>query len=911
MKKIQRFAFLLLGILAFVSETKATHNRAGEIRIEQIGVLTIRATIITYTKTSSTAADRDSVEVNWGDGTPLQLVRRVNGIDRKGEPLAGDIKRNLYVMEHTYAGRGTYIVGMADPNRNDGVLNVNFPLSGQVPFYISTSYTFLSSQFQGFNSTPQLLQPPVDKGCINKVFVHALNAYDPDGDSLAYRLTVPLAGAGQRVPLYDFPDRILPGVNNLLSLDERTGQLTWRSPQRAGEYNIAFLIISYRRGVAIDTTIRDMQILIENCQNEPPKVETIDKICVIAGQKVRFAVKVSDVDTGQKVQLTALGGPFVQRFSPAVLRGANGRFLRSPVIDTFEWQTTCEHIAEQPYSVVFKGQDNFFSDSTGAVDLKTVQIKVVAPAPEDVRVGTVSGQAVVSWANPYTCQGAADRYFYAFSVWRRENSNPFAIDTCTTGLAGKGYTRVVIDTIFPLVNGRYSYTDATVQRGKTYCYRIVAHFAKRTPTGNPFNLVESLPSNEACVQLKRDIPLIVNVDVLTTNANTGSIDIKWTRPKANDLDTLLNLPPYKVVLLRGVGLGTTNFQTVRTVQVNQFWQLTDTIFIDQNLNTIQNIYVYQVAFYAQIDTLIGKSTAASSHFLTASPNDRRAVLTWQFDVPWANARYDIFRKNNTTGIFDSVGSSTTPTYTDRGLINGVEYCYFVRASGSYGIADLRAPLLNRSQTVCVTPIDKEAPCAPTLSVKTECDNPIFIAAENIFAQLKWTNVATTCLGSEDVATYKLYLVDTVKNTVTSVVSTNGSTTNWDYRDAFGISACYAVTALDTVGNESKKSNIVCTENCVIYELPNTFTPNNDGDNDLYKPRRQRFVEKVDFRVVNQWGGVVFETTDPNLSWDGKNSKGESLTEGGYFYTCKIYTLGRNGSILSPNVLSGYIQIFNN
>ena len=58
------FLMLLVPVALF-----ATHNRAGEIHIEQIGPLTLRATIITWTKISgaSANADRDTLDINWGD----------------------------------------------------------------------------------------------------------------------------------------------------------------------------------------------------------------------------------------------------------------------------------------------------------------------------------------------------------------------------------------------------------------------------------------------------------------------------------------------------------------------------------------------------------------------------------------------------------------------------------------------------------------------------------------------------------------------------------------------------------------------------------------------------------------------------------------------------------------------------
>ena len=103
--------------LWLTSDLWATHNRAGEITIRQTGDLTIEVTVTTYTKTSSTQADRDSVKVFWGDGSS-EYVFRING---EGTPLDNNRKLNYYVASHTYPGRATYTISMMDPNRNGGI----------------------------------------------------------------------------------------------------------------------------------------------------------------------------------------------------------------------------------------------------------------------------------------------------------------------------------------------------------------------------------------------------------------------------------------------------------------------------------------------------------------------------------------------------------------------------------------------------------------------------------------------------------------------------------------------------------------------------------------------------------------------------------------------------------------------
>lgn len=66
------------------------------------------------------------------------------------------------------------------------------------------------------------------------------------------------------------------------------------------------------------------------------------------------------------------------------------------------------------------------------------------------------------------------------------------------------------------------------------------------------------------------------------------------------------------------------------------------------------------------------------------------------------------------------------------------------------------------------------------------------------------------------------------------------------------------------------------------ELPNVFTPNNDGINDklvlLYVP------ENAFLKILNRWGDVVFETLTPNQEfWDGTLKNGKLCIEGVYYY----------------------------
>lgn len=67
-------------------------------------------------------------------------------------------------------------------------------------------------------------------------------------------------------------------------------------------------------------------------------------------------------------------------------------------------------------------------------------------------------------------------------------------------------------------------------------------------------------------------------------------------------------------------------------------------------------------------------------------------------------------------------------------------------------------------------------------------------------------------------------------------------------------------------------------------IPNTFTPNGDGHNDVFKMRGPLY-EIFYFAVYNRWGELMYETTDPTQGWDGMH-KGKQSDPGVFGYYLK-------------------------
>lgn len=357
MKNKVLFSFF---ICLFCSSTlQATHNRAGEISVKQIGPMTYRVTIHTYTKTSSRPADRDSLRMDWGDGN-ISYIQRTSETE-----LPNDIKYNQYTTEHVYAEERNYLLQVTDPNRNGGILNVNPPSSDNIPFHIETDFNAVNMASSSGNSSPLFLQAPIDKAILGQRFVHNPNGYDVDGDSLSYELIVPLQSNGDQVPNYSFPNEISPGASNTISINPVSGEFVWDTPQRSGEYNIAIRVNEYRNGSLIGYMIRDMQIeVLDGLGGNPVEVRfsSPPPTNIPASELISFDYIAES--PGALIKLSASGGPFIVD-QPATFTAPND-FSSSPVTGQFSWNTDDIHISDRPWQVVLKAENEhqFFSMET-------------------------------------------------------------------------------------------------------------------------------------------------------------------------------------------------------------------------------------------------------------------------------------------------------------------------------------------------------------------------------------------------------------------------------------------------------------------------------------------------------------------------------------------------------------------
>jgi gliding motility-associated-like protein len=222
---------------------------------------------------------------------------------------------------------------------------------------------------------------------------------------------------------------------------------------------------------------------------------------------------------------------------------------------------------------------------------------------------------------------------------------------------------------------------------------------------------------------------------------------------------------------------------------------------------------------------------------------------------------------------------------------------------------LPSPIVNFSQEACGIPIDTVPPCIPTLSITNDCLNNITNNA--IVNKISWNNPDDICGISGDTKGFRIYVKHEQSSTPELIYETNDPQQLYlEYAsEEYDAEGCFYIVAFDSVFNESPPSNIVCMKNCPDYRLPNAFSPNNDGHNDVFRPYPYRFVHKVEFKIYNRWGNIIFETSDPDINWKGENQHGKNVPDGTYYYSCKVFETNNSGvGVDNPLNLTGFIEL---
>lgn len=145
-------------------------------------------------------------------------------------------------------------------------------------------------------------------------------------------------------------------------------------------------------------------------------------------------------------------------------------------------------------------------------------------------------------------------------------------------------------------------------------------------------------------------------------------------------------------------------------------------------------------------------------------------------------------------------------------------------------------------------------------------------------------------------------------------STNATSYTWDFGDSSAIETSYNTTHSYPKDNEGSyvvtlvaydgdddcndTMTVVITVNQeLIFYVPNSFTPDGDNFNELFKPIFNSGYDPQTYTlsIYNRWGEILFESHDVNVGWDGTYGlkKGGIIKDGVYLWKIKIKEAGND------------------
>ena len=247
-----------------------------------------------------------------------------------------------------------WIVSYSSCCRNSTISNISNP--GGANMYVEGRINNLTVSC---NNSPDFTTPPVPYICSGVPFSYNHGVVDPEGDSLRYTMITPLNAAG--TPLtYNAGYTVTNPMNMVgaLIFDPATGQMTF-TPNGPQIVAVAVRVDEYRNGVLIGSVIRDMQIVVINCSNNPPVANAPTAVSgatlngntfsTCPGRNVSFNISASDLNATDI--LTAVNT--ITSNLPGAIVTTTGS---NPINLSVNWTVPAVPLSAYNFSVTF--QDN-------------------------------------------------------------------------------------------------------------------------------------------------------------------------------------------------------------------------------------------------------------------------------------------------------------------------------------------------------------------------------------------------------------------------------------------------------------------------------------------------------------------------------------------------------------------------
>ena len=347
------------------------------------------------------------------------------------------------------------------------------------------------------------------------------------------------------------------------------------------------------------------------------------------------------------------------------------------------------------------------------------------------------------------------------------------------------------------------------------------------------------------------------IDESCENENDGeiSIDISGT--------SNYNISSNGTVVYNGIGQGNYNIQNLSDGTYTIY--ITDNVF--SNCDTTINCIISSgdPTYNTNVDTSICNGSSLTINGITYNSNNLTGTQILS-SISGCDSVVNITVTENPL-IFSAIDTSIC--ITDSLLINGTIY-------------DVNNPL---GQEI--------------YSSTNGCDSTVFINITFNQQPTVTSNFSDTTVCEDDTITiYGIGAVSYIwNNNILDSVPVIGPD-----------EGTYVVTGTDSFNCSNTYQFTLNTEFCprepYFLIVPNVFTPNGDGENDIFKPNGTSFEPKS-MKIFNRWGQLIFEDYY-GIGWDGRLPSGLKASDGTYLYRITIQPLTIPASEIEE--FKGFLQL---
>jgi gliding motility-associated-like protein len=756
---------------------------------------------------------------------------------------------NGYTVSYQRCCRGPNVTNLINPDDTGITLTTTIPGSG-------------SNYYQ--NSSPRYVNYPPILLCSNDnlIFNHA--ATDPDGDQLVYSLVTPNAGANSINPMptqapappyqavnwaggFNAATPLGPGSS--VTINAVTGILNV-NPNMVGLFVVGVRVQEIRNGVVIGETVRDFLFRVFNCNITmqailPTQEQLPTFISYCQGLNVQFDNNsYGGTSYAWNFGVAGTSNDVSNLFEPNYTYPAPGTYQAQLIVNPGQACTDTAYISiivNNPFSISWTAEDslcitgnqfNFIGQSSSpnigtynwTFDSNASQPSATGLAGPTINYATPGYHVVILAGDNGECQTSFTDSVYLFGLAISSILIPpdIACLGLTIPFGNSSVNSIQYAWDFGIAGIN---TDVSSAFSPTYSYTNPGNYTVQLIASSGLNCADT-----SSVQITINEPLIldfVHDDSLCINGGLYDFDANVSGPPNSTFwwNFGSNAVPASAntIDVNDVSYLTAGFHPVTLY--GSFDNCIDSI--------VKQVYVFAepIINFVFLNTL--QCAPSTATFINTSTSDGNTIYSWDFGDGGTSTSF------NATHVYYQVG-----TYSVGLTLITLEGC-------------VDTLYLLQQDVVTVNP----SPIAGFSVTPTE--------------------------------------VDVCDNTVNFIDESSGASTYLYYFDHYGFTSTlpsfsheYIVPGTDNpvqvVSNVfGCKDSAICTVKVSPFTLyiPNTFIPDEDGKNDIFKPITDFEIIEWEFCVYNRWGQLVFITDNKEMGWDGKY-RGVISPDGVYAYVLK-------------------------